>query len=648
MSKAKQRRNKRAKKAKKQGLKLTLVNTPLQEKKFLDVLPTLVEDGKPIGYDVETVAPNLRNRRSDFGRILDASLIGFSVGTTTGRGWYIPVSHPKSNCSYDTIYKTLDHVAEWASQGLVWAHNAEYEHQVMQLFGRPLPGLRCSKVAAWLVTGKHTGIGLKQLAKEILGRHSPEYIRDMAMRPAAEVLQYAGHDAVNTVELGEYFLERMSDGMRAWFETECKFGHLLAQIKAHGIGLDIDGLRKVEAMLQEDLETILEQWRKEVPNVSITSTKDLQQLFANGQWYTKTKTAGGAYSVTASTMNEQIAEGTPGAHLAELRLEFQKKAKLRGTYTNGLIEEALQWPDRRLHPDLHHTGTVTGRLSSSNPNIQNQPSHGELAKAIKACYIPSPGCMFTSADYSQVELRYFADQCGGPLLEAFTQGKDLHQMTADALNIERALGKTINFGFLLYGGGPRKMADLLQCSMGQATNAIKRLNDKYPEIEAWRAYVLEEVRKRPAVVPYVDTVAGRRRYIPELKAEEYLAGMTLVEQRKLWKDFTAKYNLGEYDRGKLVKMLESRGARLVVNTIVQGSCRDLLVAAMVRYWEKAPEGFSLVTTVHDEVLTEHPIGMEEKGQGLLQWAMESVGPNFGLTVPLVAEPTSGMKWSELK
>jgi DNA polymerase-1 len=634
----------------KDKFKKTLVNTPLKEAKFLAYLEQADGD---VGFDTEVAAPLLRDRKS-FINISYSALLGFSIAFEDKQTFYLPVRHKGSNCSYRTQRKAWRYLQERAAEGAVWAHNAKFDHQVAIQEGFPLEGLLDSMVAAWLQTGRHTGIGLKVLAKEVLGRESPEYDPTIQFKTAQEVFEYACHDALNTLEVGLHFTNGWTEQQWDWFRTECRFAHSLAEMKLHGIGLDFKQLTSTLARAEAKEAALLKRWDEIAPKVegqpvSISSTKQLQELYNRGLWLAEKRTKTGLASTARTAMLFQIENETPGAELAQLRLDFQEVHKIIGTYTEGLIEEALQWHDRRLHPDLHHFGTVTGRLSSSNPNIQNQPSHGEWAPEIKKSYIPSPDCEFTSADYSQVELRYFADYCGGKLLQAFMDGADLHQVTADALGVERSVGKTINFGFLLYGGGPNKMADLLRCSYGEAKVAIERLQRKYPRIEAWRAHVIKTTLERATVMPMVKTKAGRVRYIPELNPEAFMKNLEPEQQEKMWSDMAAKYDLSPHmDKEKLKKSIFSRGKRLVVNYLVQGGCRDVLILGMDEYRKNAPEGFRLVTTVHDEVLTEHPEGRGEEARELLKTSLEGVGKKLGLRVPLIAEPQTGKNWYEVK
>lgn len=544
------------------------------------------------------------------------------------------------------LHTILSKLQTHAKASRVWAHNAKFDHQVMIREGYPMVGMLDSMVAAWLVLGRNSGIGLKGLAASLVGRHSPEYDPGIAHKSGAEVLEYACHDALNTLQLGEHFAKKLNeDKLFAWFLEECQFAYVLAKIKLQGICIDRDRLRDIREQADAEIYRLQELWDKECPFVSITSSTQLQELFEEGTWREHGKTSSGKYSTSKEAMQYNVDHGTErGRVLAQLRLDYQEVAKVVSTYTDALIEESLQWADKKLHPDLHHFGTVTGRLSASHPNIQNQPSHGVWAQAVKMAYVPDPAMQFTSADYSQVELRYFANYCGGNLLDAFISGKDLHQVTADILGVDRQLGKTINFGFLLYGGGARKLAALLSVTQDEAERLLERLQAGYPEIEAWRQRVIDSVSQR-GPVPWCKTLAGRRREIPELTPKQWQRD----DPDAYWRAVHAmRKKYGRLSDRRAEDAIFSRGKRLVVNYLVQGGSRDLLVLGMNEFERKAWSDFRIVTTVHDEVLIQHPRGMGQEARTLLKDCLEGAGKLLNLRVPIVAEPKTGDNWYAVK
>jgi len=646
-------------------VKTTLANTRLKVDKLLKKLDSY--EGH-LGFDTEAAGPLLQGR--DFINISYSALLGLSVAFEDEECFYLPVRHKGNNASFMDLHEVAKRLQDFAKRRQLWAHNCKFDHQVMIRAGYPLPGLLDSMIAAWLVEGRNKGIGLKELAARLLDRESPQFDPAIAHKTGQEVLQYACHDALNTLQLGRYYcssLDRcehdfwgcenhrkcircgMTPSFEGWFYEECDFAMLLAEMKLQGLCLDRKKLAEVRREGKVELDKISKVWNEYASGISITSSKQLQELFVEGAWVEHGRTATGAFATSKQAMlhNLNNANSAQGKGFAWMRLAHQEAGKIVNTYTDGLIEEALQWADKRLHPDLHHFGTVTGRLSSSHPNIQNQPARGNWAERIKACFIPAPGMEFTSADYSQVELRYFADYCGGQLHKAFSSGLDLHQSTADILGVDRQLGKTINFGFLLYGGGARKMAGLLGCSEKEAGGKIQLLQEGYPEVDRWRKKVVRVVEGR-GPIPWCRTRAGRVRFVPELQPAQFLASMDEQERRKYVKNLQDKYKISDLVAGQVERIIYSKGKRLVVNYLVQGGSRDLLVLGMNEYRRRAPEGFSVVTTVHDEVLTQHPIGRGEDARSILKECLEGAGPKLGLKVPIVAEPKTGSNWAEVK
>lgn len=587
-----------------------------------------------IGFDTEVVGPQLRGR--EFVNISHSTVLGFSVAFENGDAYYVPIRHKGNNASFTWIARILTQLRNIADEEKVWAHNAKFDHQALHLMGFSFR-LNCSMIAAWLVECRNFGLSL-----EALGEKGPAYDPSIAFKSGADVLAYTCADARGTLALANKYTPELD---WEWFREECNFAKILASVKLQGFRLDFQKLRDLQQEAVEQEEFLLKKWNQQAPDISITSSKQLQELFEDGTWRSFKTTTGGQHCTDKESMKYQL-EHAPqsGKNLAQIRLDYQEVAKIVTTYTDGLIEEARQWRDQKLHPDLHHFGTITGRLSSAYPNIQNQPAHGDYAARLRECFIPDEGMEFTSADYSQIELRYFANYTGGALLQAFLDGKDLHQVTADAVHVDRALGKTINFGFLLYGGGPKKMARLLNVDEEEAKEVIEGLQASFPEIEEWRQKVIRVASAR-GPLPWVKTLAGRKRWIPELNPAQF-EKHDLEGYRQAARSIAKKYGLSSKTR--VNSAMESRGRRLVVNYLVQGGSRDLLVIGMNQYALHAPDRFSIVTTVHDEVLTQHPIGEGNLGRALLKGELESAGRALKLRVPIVAEPKTGGHWGAVK
>ncbi len=627
-------------------LNVSLTNTPGRVETLLKRLRS--HDGN-IGYDTEFVGATLRG--ADFVNMSNAALVGVSV--SFGKyNHYIPVRHKGNNISFTDLDRVMEELARAAEEHRVWAHNAKIDHMATALDGYRLPGLLCSMIAAWLVTGRNKGIDLKGLAEELFDRKVPRYDPMLYAKTGDDVKFYAGWDSRNALDIGEHYGLKLADlGMTDWLIEESTFTHTLADMKMQGMRIDYDKLHALAQEAGAEQARILEEWNKLAPEIKITSSKQLQELFVEGIWVPKGMTKGGAFSTKGKVMeyNTRNAKGD-GKRLAQLRLDYQEVAKIVSTYSDELVEEARQWRDGKLHPDLWHFGTRTGRLSSSNPNIQNQPARGQYAKLVREAFVPDPGYVFVSADYSQVELRYFAEYCGGTLLDAFLNGGDLHQRTADAMGITRDKGKTVNFGFLLYGGAPEKLAkDVLGCSEAEAKDKIAALHAEYPEVEQWRQRIIQQADDSSPTVPFVRTLAGRIRYIPELNPE-YMRAKFPEEYAKVAKKY--------YDRCKIYGRkpkpngepysVRSSGERLVVNYLIQGGARDLLVLGMNYFRHNMRPDYQIVTTVHDEVMVQCPDPEADACAALLKEALESAGPALGLKVPILAEPKIGYTWAEVK
>lgn len=594
-------------------MKNYLVNTTAKVNKLLNKLV----DAEVVGFDTESVGPLLRNRKTRFINVHKSHLLGFSVAFPDEEVFYVPVCHAKSNADYSSISHVLRMVADVPT---VWAHNWKHDATVLRREGYPVPrGAACSFLAAWLLNKPEKG--LKALALSELERESPEYDASMHNRPANEVLEYVCHDALNTLQLGQKFDAelRSIDLYHLHREVESPFSLLLGEMQTCGLDVDAIKLAALSRRCLRRLEEIKLEWEELFPDVSISSSKQLQELFLEGTWRTKERTAVGQYSTAKDVIEQQLnvcKPGSAGHTAAKLRLEYQQVSKIASTYTVGFIEESRQFPDTRLHPDYNQTGTATGRLSSANPNGQNIPAHGEYAKLVKEAIVPRKGYVYVSADESQVELRVLAHFAGGKLMRAYREGIDVHQQTADALKIDRQLAKTVNFA-LQYKCGAYKLGKLLGISPKKAEPIAERLLSTYPELDRLRERIVNAADSRPE--PYVKTITGRRRYIPELHSG---------------------------DPG-----IRSRGERLAINTVIQGSAADIIKLAMLGIRRELDKQWGcdhyFVSQVHDELTLE--VRDDAFAIALVKQSLKKhLETAVRLKVPLVAEPVVARNMAECK
>jgi DNA polymerase-1 len=329
-----------------------------------------------------------------------------------------------------------------------------------------------------------------------------------------------------------------------------------------------------------------------------------------------------------STDKEHL-ESFPKNELAKAMLEVAEYEKLMSTYltpylggdvtrTSGGKEKVVRREsllvNGRVHTSFNQTGTETGRFSSSNPNLQNIPSRGRYGKRIRGLFIADPDCDLIVGDYSQIEPRVIASLSEDPvMLDAYLNDRDLYQTIADELSVSRAAGKELVLS-MAYGVGPDKMSDRIGITVTQARALLSDFEKQFVAVNRLRSRTIRSARaKRP--MPYVTTITGRRRYIPELYSRD-------PKQR-------------------------SSGERKAFNTLIQGSAADIMKIALVRAYQMIPDEARLLLTVHDELVIQAPKELAELTKARLTEAMEGVQIPV-MKVPLKAEVGIGHSWADAK
>jgi len=326
----------------------------------------------------------------------------------------------------------------------------------------------------------------------------------------------------------------------------------------------------------------------------------------------KTKTG---YSTNAAALEKLV-----GVHpIIEKILEYRQLTKLNSTYVDGLQDVIA--PDGRIHSNFHQTVTVTGRISSSEPNLQNIPIRTELGREMRKMFVAPAGHVFLDADYSQIELRVLAHIAGDEVMTAaFTAGEDIHTSTAaklfgtspDAVTPQmRTAAKAVNFG-LIYGKGEFSLAQDLGISMREAKAYIADYLGSFPKVQSYMKTVVEDAKKNG----YVTTLFGRRRALPELSSSNF--------------------------------QLRSFGERAALNTPIQGTAADIIKLAMIRVYKRLQqEGLAarLLLQVHDELIVEAPIEELTIASAILREEMEGA---VSLSVPLAVDMHSGNSWFDAK
>lgn len=404
-----------------------------------------------------------------------------------------------------------------------------------------------------------------------------------------------------------------SDLLGLMQSLELPLTEVLVRMQKRGIRIDEAKFRDFLSMVQTELDRLTQNIHAQAgEEFNIRSSQQLGEvLFSRLGLKSKQKTPGGAQSTSSSVL-----EGLAGEHpiVADI-LEFRMYEKLRSTYLEPLPQ--LAGKDGRIHTTFNQLATATGRLSSSNPNLQNIPIRGVLGPRMRSCFVAAPGNMLLAADYSQIELRVLAHMSGDQTLQdAFAAGDDIHARTAKILfdkaevsPDERRKAKTINFG-LLYGMGPQKLGRELGITLKEAKEFIAVYFSKLSRVREF----YEEIEAGAKSLGFVTTLAGRRRMLPDINSRN----VNMAQQAR----------------------------RMAINTVVQGSAADIIKKAMLEV-DKSPVigefGASLILQIHDELLLETPQASAEDVGRAVAGIMASV---YSLSVPLSVDWGAGRDWSQ--
>ncbi|MGC8839021.1 MAG: DNA polymerase I [Anaerolineae bacterium] len=580
--------------------------------------------GGPFAFDTET----------DSTDPLRARLVGISLAAAPGQAWYLPVGHQKGpNLPLEAVREHLGPLFA-GPQVPKYAHHAKYDMEVLARHGLPVQGLAFdTMLAEWLCNPSSQNLGLKNLAwvrlgeemttiTQLLGKGKEQTTMDRV--PVAEAAPYACADADMTFRLVPLLAKELEEKQLTalYRDVELPLVDVLMTMECNGILLDVPYLRQMSEELSERLRDLEARIYELVGySFNINSPAQLgealfERLHLPRQGLRKTQA--GHYSTAA-----EVLEKLRGLHPAvDLILEHRQIAKIKSTYVDALPE--LVNPETgRLHTSYNQTGTVTGRLSSSEPNLQNIPIRTELGRRVRRAFRAEEGWLFLSADYSQVELRIVAHVSQDPaMLQAFARGEDIHASTAaaiygvplEAVTPEmRRVAKTVNFA-ITYGATGFGVAQQSDLTPEEGAKLVEAYYRTYPKV---RDYV-ERTKKMAREQGYVQTLLGRRRYFPEFQATER------VHQNRL----NAAY-------------------RMAINAPIQGTAADIIKLAMIRIHRALQEQglrTRMTLQVHDELVFEVP--KEELGRvaPLVREIMEGA---FPLDAPLKVDMKVGANWEEM-
>ena len=399
-------------------------------------------------------------------------------------------------------------------------------------------------------------------------------------------------------------------------KIEMPLTEVLASMQYEGIYIDKQELLDFGKELQEKIDILTQEiYELTSEEFNINSTKQLGEiLFEKLKLTAKKKTKTG-YSTDVDVL-EKIKYEHP---VIEKILEYRQLQKLNSTYVEGLIPYIDE--TGRIHSKFHQTVTTTGRISSTDPNLQNIPTRMELGRKLRKVFKPEQGYIFVDADYSQIELRVLAHISEDKnMIEAFCNNEDIHaQAASKVFNIpleevtkeERTKAKAVNFG-IVYGISEFGLGEQLGVSRKKAKEYIEQYLDKYSGIKEFMINIVEETKEKG----YVETLYHRRRYVPELKSNNY--------------------------------MVRQFGGRVAMNTPIQGTAADIMKIAMINVYNKLKENnlkSKLIVQVHDEILVETLESEKEQVKQIVKEEMENV---IKLKVPLLAEVEEGYNWYEAK
>lgn len=398
-----------------------------------------------------------------------------------------------------------------------------------------------------------------------------------------------------------------------YFDIELPLCRVLAEMEAAGFQVDAGALREFGEKLGIAIGELEKRIYTYAGEFNINSPKQLGEVL-----FERLGLPHGKKTKTGWSTNAEVLEKLDHPIVRDV-LEYRQYMKLRSTYVDGLLKAAD--PDERIHTNFQMTVTATGRLSSTEPNLQNIPTRTELGSELRRMFVPAPGCVLVDADYSQIELRLLAHISGDESMqEAFRSGEDFHAVTAshvfgvplnEVTSSMRRAAKAVNFG-IVYGISAFSLSQDLGVSADEAKAYMDAYFARFPGVKRY----MEDVVKKSRETGYAETIFRRRRTLPEITASKYAT--------------------------------RSFGERVALNMPIQGTAADIIKLAMVKVFKRLKEeGLSsrLIMQVHDELIVECPENEAERVKSLLTQEMEGV---CALAVPLIAEAHSGKNWLETK
>ena len=595
--------------------------TLLTRQEFADCLQRL-QQSELFGFDTETTSLDY----------MQAQIVGLSFSVEPAKAVYIPVAHDYEGApeqlDRDWVFDQLKPLLEDPHKAKL-GHHLKYDRNVLANHGINLQGIAYdSMLESYVLDSTASRHDLDSLCQKYLSHHNTKFedvagkgVRQLTFNqvPLDTASSYAAEDADMTLRLHQHFWPRLSaePRLKALFEElEMPLLYVLSDMERNGVKVDVAMLKKQSQELAERMHAVeIDAQQLAGEPFNMASPKQIQAiLFDKQQLPVLAKTPKGAPS-TAEPVLQELALDYP---LPRLILEHRSLSKLKSTYTDKLPGQ-VHPATGRVHTSYHQAVAATGRLSSSDPNLQNIPIRSEEGRRIRQAFIAEPGYELLAADYSQIELRIMAHLSGDEgLVQAFARGEDIHRATAadvfattpdQVSSDQRRSAKAINFG-LIYGMSAFGLARQLGIERGQAQQYVNLYFQRYPGVKAY----MESTRELARQQGYVETLFGRRLYLPDIKARN-------VQRRQA-------------------------AERTAINAPMQGTAADIIKKAMlsVREWINVqPIDVKMIMQVHDELVFELPVAGLQSATREIRARMESAAE---LSVPLVVDIGSGGNWDD--
>ena len=593
-------------------------NYHLVDEKDIEKLLESLQNVEEFAFDTETDSLDYMN----------ANLVGFSVSYKEGEGYYIP------KAVFDKNKGQIKQIFENEKIRKI-GHNIKFDIQILLNQGIETKGIYFdTMLAAYLIKAGVGEYGLKALAMENFGMQMLGFKDLMKLSaekddingiPVEQLGHYACADADATYKLYVLYSKKFAEEVKLkklFEEIEMPLVEILIEMERNGIGLDVDYLQKFAKNLDQRIAK-LKEGIIDLAGVefNLNSPKQLSEILFEKLHLSGTKkTSSGAFST-----NERVLRGLRDQHeIIDLILEYREVSKLRSTYTDALVDQK-DLVTGRVHSSFNQAVASTGRLSSSDPNLQNIPVASDMGNEIRKAFVSNKGSVFVSLDYSQQELRILSSVSRDEVLRnAYQKNIDVHTLTASKLfgkeidqisKTERSKGKTVNFS-IIYGISAFGLADRLKIRQQQAQEFIDRYFEIYQGVRKYFDDLLKDAKEDGII----ETKAGRKRDVSDINSRNF----------------------------KIRNALE----REAINFPIQGGASDMIKVAMINVWKELqkPEwdDYKLILQIHDELVFEVPEGNTEKLDKFVKIVRKAMLDANMYDVPMKVDVGMGKNWGEIE